>query len=170
MKSFIKNPPLRIGKSSIFKIFAKEQTEIDGYCCANVGLGYAISAPYGDYIQVFPDPEPALKGLHVFPAVMQPDPAVEIKLMVINITNAPSVIEAGDCLGQLVFIKMKPNFNLIPLSRKNIPGDDGDSEKTNGKANAEPPQTPRVRVKIQKRMQQTDEDAAAMFPDAFENA
>ena len=143
MSTFVKNPPRRLEKSPIFQVYSKNEFLIDSYHRVEIGLGYALAAPPGEFIQIIPEPATALKGLMVVPTILSPGPSMEVKLHIINYTHNASVIEVGEAVARFIFIQLRPNIMLTPLSRKSI-ADQAD------KAAAKPALWDQHRVKRQK--------------------
>ena len=146
MSTFVKNPPRRIDKSPVFQLYAKDEVLIDSFQRVEIGLGYAITAPPGEFIQILPDPALALKGLMVLPNILFPGASMEVKLQIVNFTTGAPVIEVGEAVAQMIFTKLRPNIMLTPVSRKSLATADH-TDKTKTKCVADPALWNQPRVK-----------------------
>jgi len=128
IKGWVKNPPLQVGKTPTFKLFAFEKAEISGHDTNLLGLGYAISAPEGKSILIFPDPDTGFKGLTVAPTLVTPHTCKEVNLNITNIWHSNATIYPGECIARMTFIDSEP-ISITPLSRKLVQEQNGKSSE-----------------------------------------
>jgi len=128
IKGWVKNPPLQVGKTSTFKLFAFEKTEISPHDTVLHGLGYAIAAPEGKMILIFPEPDTGFKGLTVAPTLVTLHTCKEVNVNITSIWNTGATIYPGECIARMVFIDSEP-ISITPLSRKRVQEQPGKSSE-----------------------------------------
>ena len=103
-------------------MFAKERIDIKSHQRVEVGLGYAIIAPPGKVIQIFSEPELLGRGLSVITSMVIP--GNEIKIVISNDGDFDTFLDNGECVARFVFIKLRANISITPISSKRFPDRD----------------------------------------------
>lgn len=119
-------PAPATGRSAGFDLAAAADTEVPPHSIRLVGTGLVIAVPDGYFLGVFArSSTPLKKGLMVANGVGVIDadycgPADEIKIQVLNITDAPVKVSKGDRIAQGIVLPC-PSVEWEEVDEMNVP-------------------------------------------------
>jgi len=86
-----------------FDLSASEDVTVPARGRVAVPTGIAVQAPPDTYARVAPRSGLAVRGIDVGAGVVDADYTGEVKVVLINATDAPFAVRAGDRVAQLIF-------------------------------------------------------------------